>query len=179
VRIESVEGNDAGRWLGAVRDIYAAVFAEPPYGEGPAEVARFIEGFPNDAARAGFGLVIALLQQQPVGFAFGYTMTADMPVWQLFTESAGAAVPAAAIDEGRMFFLFELAVLAQWRRRGIGHALHDRLLDGRDEKAAILTTRPEAAPARATYLARGWRPAGHLARAGQPRYDILVKTLAE
>lgn len=169
-------GGAAVAQLETLRELYAAVFAEPPYGETPAEVARWAQGFAEQAARPGFALVVASSRDRPVGFAYGYTLTPDRPYWRLF--SAGdLRVPAAAIDAGQLFFVFELAVLAPWRRRGVGRLLHDALLDGRAEVAAILTVRPEATPARATYHALGWVTAGHLARAGQPSYEVLVRPL--
>jgi ribosomal protein S18 acetylase RimI-like enzyme len=77
-----------------------------------------------------------------------------------------------------VFTLMEFAVLAGWRRHGIGRALHDALLHDRKEAAAILTVREDAGPAQAAYHAWGWTKVGHRPREGTPGYDVLIKTLA-
>lgn len=41
-------GADTGlAQLGVIRDLYAEVYAEPPYGEGPADVTEFAAGWPQ------------------------------------------------------------------------------------------------------------------------------------
>jgi len=177
VSVESLDGAGAVAWREALADIYAVVFTEPPYEEGPQQVAQYAKSLPDEFARPGFALTLAFASGTPIGFAYGFTMTADMPVWPLLTDPVGRNLPPAAANEGRLFFMLELAVDPGWRRHGVGRMLHDTLIATRKEKAAILTTRSEALPARSLYLSRGWVAAGSLTRPGHPDHDVLLKTL--
>jgi len=178
VRVESLDGTGALAWQEALADIYAAVFTEPPYEEGPEQVAHYAKSLPNEFTRPGFALTLAFASGTPIGFAYGFTMSADMPFWSLLTDPVGDHLPPAAAEQGRLFFMLELAVNPRWRRHGVGRMLHDSLIATREEEAAILTTRAEALPARALYLSRGWIAAGSLTRPGHPDHDVLIKTLA-
>jgi ribosomal protein S18 acetylase RimI-like enzyme len=158
-----------------IRDIYAAAFAEPPYLEGPHDVHEWLNDLAEQLTRPGFMLVLATVDGQPAGFAYGYTMTPDLPRWQRIVKPFAGAMPQEALRTGRVFTLMEFAVLREWRRLGIGRALHDRLLAERDEPLALLTVRADAAPAYAAYRAWGWRTIGHRPRDGKPGYDVLVR----
>ncbi len=100
-----------------------------------------------------------------------------MPRWHRLVTPYAERFPATALRAGKLFTIMEIAVLQPWRRHGVGRALHDALLDGRYEHAAMLTVRPDAADAVAAYRAWGWRRAGHRARTDGPGYDILVREL--
>jgi len=178
VTVESLDGTGALAWQEALANIYAAVFTEAPYEEGPQQVAQYAESLPDEFVRPGFALTLAFASGRPIGFAYGFTMSADMPVWPLLTDPVGHHLPPAAAKQGRLFFMLELAVDPQWRRHGVGRMLHDTLIATREEAAAILTTRAEALPARALYLSCGWVAAGSLTRPGHPDHDVLIKTLA-
>ena len=43
-----------------LRDLYAKVYAEPPYYEGPAEVANFVTRFEDQRRKVGFSLASML-----------------------------------------------------------------------------------------------------------------------
>ena len=45
----------------------------------------------------------------------------------------------------------------EYRRRGIGGALHDALLDGVDAPTTVLSTQTDNEPAIALYTGRGWQ----------------------
>src|SRR5687768_15632607 len=54
--------------------LYAAVFSEPPYNEGPEMPAKFVEWITGESGFPGFDLVAAFAADKLVGFAYGYTM---------------------------------------------------------------------------------------------------------
>ncbi|MEU8082187.1 hypothetical protein AB0B57_00925 [Micromonospora sp. NPDC049101] len=54
---ETSHGHDAARFFGPLVDLYECVYAEPPYEEGPDQVARFRDNLPGEAARPGFTFV--------------------------------------------------------------------------------------------------------------------------
>ncbi|MGW7786524.1 N-acetyltransferase family protein [Streptomyces tricolor] len=171
------EGAAAARLLGAFLPAYAEVYAEPPYGEGPRDVAEFAEHFRAHVRRSGFRLVLARDGDEVVGFAYGYRLAPDTRWWSNL-QDARPSDDVAREDGRRTFAVIELAVRQAWRRRGIAAALHARLLDGLDVERVTLTVRPEpeAGPARAAYAAWGYRKAGvSRPRDGAPLYDCMLR----
>lgn len=160
-----------------LQDIFAAVFGEPPYYEGPDDVASWLKDLDVQLTQPGFQLVLARVDERVVGFAYGYTMTPDMLRWQRIVEPHAGCIPIDAIQEGRIFTLMEFAVLGKWRHRGIGRALHDRLLISRTEHGALLTVRQDAEAAQAAYQSWGWVKVGHRPHQAHPGYDVLVRPL--
>jgi hypothetical protein len=59
VAYEVLDGVQASQLVDEVGELYAEVFAEPPYLEGPQDVARFMEHFTDEMTRPGSSLVRA------------------------------------------------------------------------------------------------------------------------
>ncbi|MEU8543018.1 GNAT family N-acetyltransferase [Streptomyces sp. NPDC048717] len=158
---ERYEGEEAAGQLDAFLPAYEEVYADPPYSEGPSDVAAFIEHYLVHVRRKGMRLVIARDDQTNViGFTYGYLLPADSPWWS--NVDANLADDFTREDGTRTWVILELAVRAPWRRRGIAAALHTALLDGLNVERVTLTVRPEpeAAPAQAAYKAWGYRSVG-------------------
>lgn len=139
---------------------YEEVYAEPPYNEGPSDVAQFIEHYVQHVRREGMRLIIARDGNEVVGFAYGSCLPADTGWWGNVDEDLSEDF---VHETGtRTWVILELAVRKAWRRRGIAKALHDALLDGLPVQRVTLTVRPEpeAAPAQAAYAAWGYRTVG-------------------
>lgn len=66
---------------GTVRDLYAEIYAEPPYHEGPAEVRDFASGWHRTIDQRNFRLVIARRAGEPMGFAFGVQLRTRTKWW--------------------------------------------------------------------------------------------------
>jgi hypothetical protein len=82
MRIRTYEGPPAASRLDVVLPVYAEVYAEPPYCEGPDDVAHFRDhGWPAREAAPGFRLAVATADEQVVGFTFGHELTADTRWW--------------------------------------------------------------------------------------------------
>jgi len=143
------EQDPSGELLQVVRPLYAEIYAEPPYLEGPDEVADFAAGWTGCCQQPGFRLVVADADGEPVGFSFGHRLGPETDWWDGLLDP----VPAQVTQEWerRTFAVIELAVRARHRRRGIGRILHQALLAGRDEQRVTLLSRPEAAAAQAAY----------------------------
>lgn len=112
-----------------------------------------------------------------VAYASGLPLRPSTSWWRELTTPLPADVTAEY--PGRTFALAELLVRASWRRQGIGRALHDLILDGRQEERATLTVPPGAAAAQAAFRAWGWR---RIARTRGPEtggtvLDVLVTGL--
>lgn len=157
---ERYEGEAAATQLDSFLAAYEEVYAEPPYCEGPSDVAQFIEHYQAQSRRPGMRLVLARDAQEVVGFTYGYPLPADTGWWASVQEE----LPADFVreDGARTWAIIELAVRKAWRRRGVAAALHTRLLQHVDVERVTLTVRPEpeAGAAQAAYLAWGYRGVG-------------------
>jgi GNAT superfamily N-acetyltransferase len=161
-----------------VRTLYADVYAEPPYCEGPDDVREFAQSWPHRVSRPGFRLVVARVGSESAGFIFGHQLPADTRRW----ENALEPLPAELTAEwpGRTFLIVELAVRRKFRRRGLGRALHAAVLRERPEERVTLLVRPEpeAAPAQQLYEALGYTSVGPMRPfSGAPLYECLLMTL--
>lgn len=171
-------GPSAGPLLDSILPVYREVYVEPPYCEGPDDVAAFARSWPGRVAAPGFRLVRAFTNDRLIGFTFGHELRPDTAWW----EGALSPLPPGVTAEraGRTFAIIELAVLAQFRRRGVARALHDRLLDGVGTERVTLLVRPEseAAPAQAAYERWGYTQLGQL-RPGPdtPVYNLMLRQL--
>jgi GNAT superfamily N-acetyltransferase len=155
--------------LDQIADVYVEARAEPPYDTNPAIWSReaFVDRTRQQVRNPGFVLVTAHIHDELVGFAFGLPFESGR--W-----FRGSSEPPAEILAATKFAVIELNVRKPWRRRGIGRALLDELLDGRPEGYAMLTSLPEAAAYR-MYERWGWRPvATMLPESGLPPWGTLV-----
>ncbi|WP_217164647.1 GNAT family N-acetyltransferase [Streptomyces sp. AC512_CC834] len=173
------DGQEAAAALDSFIPAYGEIYVEPPYREGPRDVAEFIEHYAVQVRRPGMRLVLAHDGDEVVGFAYGYYLAADTRWWQ---NIQGVALPEAVTweDGRRTLVVIELAVRKAWRRRGIAAALHTRLLDDAHAQRVTLTVRPEpeAAAAQEAYAAWGYRKIG-VSRPWDdaPLYDCMVRDL--
>ncbi|MGP3952649.1 GNAT family N-acetyltransferase [Streptomyces sp. 7N604] len=173
------EGPEAGHQLDAFLPAYEEVYVEPPYCEGPRDVAEFIERFQQQAAtRPGFRVVLASDGGEVIGFTYGYRLPADTGWWKSSLEPLPEDFTRETGE--RTFVIIELAVRKPWRRRGIAAELHAQLLDGLEVERVTLTMRPEpeAAPAQSAYAAWGYRKVGRSQPwDGAPVYDSMILDL--
>ncbi|MFJ6568000.1 GNAT family N-acetyltransferase [Streptomyces sp. NPDC091292] len=160
VRFESYEGADAARHLDTFLPTYTEVYAEPPYREGPRDIADFTDRFHVQARRPGFRLVLARGDVDIIGFTFGFLLPADTSWWKNLQTPAPEDFTRE--DGRRTFAVIELAVREPWRRQGVATGLHTTLLKDIPAERVTLTTRPEpeAAPAQAAYAHWGYRKIG-------------------
>ncbi|MFE0763666.1 GNAT family N-acetyltransferase [Streptomyces smyrnaeus] len=179
VTYELHEGQQAAlALLDAFLPAYEEVYAEPPYNEGPRDIAEFIEHYRVHAGRAGFRIVLAREGSEVVGFTYGFLLPADTGWW----ASIDQPLPEDFVREDghRTWVVIELAVRKPWRRRGVATGLHGKLLEGLDVERVTLTMRPEpeAAPAQAAYANWGYRKVGIAHPWDEaPFYDAMVREL--
>lgn len=173
------DGQAAAEQLDAFLPAYEEVYAEPPYCEGPRDVAEFIDHYQVHVRRPGMRLILAWDGEEVVGFTYGYYLAPETRWWHNLQD---VTLPDVFIREDghRSFAILELAVRKPWRRRGIAAALHARLLDDLDAERVTLTVRPEpeAAAARSAYLAWGYRKIGTSHPwEDAPLYECMVREL--
>ncbi|GIG56016.1 hypothetical protein Lfu02_03880 [Longispora fulva] len=145
-----LDGPAAVEFADDLAALYAVVFGEAPYHEGPDDVARFRAAYPEQTTDPGFALVAALRGETLVGAAFGVTYPAGR-WWQRATQG-----PPAAVTGVDTFAVKEWIVHPDARGGGLGRRLLDALLTDRPEPFATLAANP-LAPARQIYHRWGWR----------------------
>lgn len=136
----------AAPYFGAVVRMYNAVWG----GDSKEYALQRHMGYP------GFKGIAALTEDGEVaGAIYGYT---DLP-GQWWHEHVARALGSRATKRWLTgsFGVAELAVRAEFRRRGLGRALLRTVLAGLPHRGATLSTQLDNAPARALYTAEGWR----------------------
>jgi ribosomal protein S18 acetylase RimI-like enzyme len=172
VRIETYDG--PGTTLtDDLRALYAAVYAEPPYCDGPADVAEFVAEWPELLNQPGFRLVVARTAGQLVGFGLGHVVESASGWWAGIRPGpvGGESADPVGIDGGHSFGIAELGVHPAWRRRGLASRLHEALLAGRSEPRVMLWVRADAPAATATYSHWGYRLLGSVP--DRPPYQVM------
>jgi GNAT superfamily N-acetyltransferase len=149
--LELVRGGreEAERSASELRDLWAEVYADPPYRWDGGQVAAFADRLRVQRRQPDFVLAEARNGGYLVGCAFGLPLRPSTDWWRELT----APLPDGLTAEhaGRTFAVAELLVRAPWRRQGIAAGLHDELLAGRPEERATAAVLPEtscSAPAR-------------------------------
>ncbi|WP_326797673.1 GNAT family N-acetyltransferase [Streptomyces sp. NBC_01808] len=178
ITVERWEGLECAAQLDIVLPMYKEIWVEPPYREGPREIAEFVDRFAQEVFLPRARLVVARADGLPVGYAFGYPLPPDTGWWKAMEEET---TPEFAAETGhRTLGIVELAVRADRRRRGIAARIHHHLHDGLGVERVTLAVRTEAeaAPAHAAYAAWGYRRIGSWRPGdGKPVSDIMLLTL--
>ncbi|WP_280184733.1 MULTISPECIES: GNAT family N-acetyltransferase [Nocardia] len=136
----------------------------------------------TDPARAGaFELVIARLDGELCGQAWGWPLTAETAWWDGLRLDEGDQVSFTAENGSRTFAFSEIMVRKQFTGRGIASALHDELLEGRPEQRATLLVRPDNHRAYSNYRRWGWYCVGTLRPSwpDAPQFDVLMRDLQQ
>lgn len=160
--------------LSTVGELYAEIYAEPPYDEGPAEVEDFTSSWSQRVDRHNFRLVVARRADEPIGFAFGYQLGARTKWW----ENTLTPLPDEITVEhpGRTFAIIEIAVRRPYRQRGVGRLLHTHLIAGLSEERITLAVRPEAPAPQHAYRSWGYQTVGQIQPFPTgPIYDVMIK----
>jgi len=175
VDIEAFDGDEASPLCGIVSEMYRAVFSLPPFSGDDAEFDNQRSTFPDFTTRAGFRLAMARAEDAYAGFGYGFLLPADTHWWTGLAEPVSAEF--AREDGHRTFALINYGVLAGWRGRGLGRAIHDALLGGSGAERATLSVQPKATDTQAIYRQWGWRKVSYKEMdppVPAPVFDILV-----
>lgn len=177
VEFATIGSKQAGRHLDEMTELYAEVYAEPPYEWGQEQAELFAERFRGQRRQDGFTLIEARDQGQLVGMGFGVTLLPNTPWWQNLTTPVSQDVTTE--HPNRTFALVELLVRDPWRRHHIAESMHGRLLADRIEERATLTVSPAAEAAQAAYRKWGWHWVAQKRNPlpGSPIFDVMVKQL--
>jgi ribosomal protein S18 acetylase RimI-like enzyme len=161
------DGTTTAPLVASVVDLYAVVYAEPPYEEGTEQVNQFRARLDEETTRAGFTLIAAHDRGQLVGTVYGWTMPAG--TWW---SQADQEAPADIHDADKLAVM-EWIVHPERRAEGIGSELMRRLLRDRQEPYATLAADPRA-PARGLYERAGWHQVARSKLPWGTAMDLLV-----
>lgn len=176
VRVE-IGGQDLARPLfDPLCAVYDEVFSVPPFfwREDESELHRQrLLGLLDDPT---FGIAVTQAGDELVGFAYGFSVPPNTKRWSGLTEAASPELTGEW--PGRTFLLFDYAVRASSRGRGIGRTLHDALLGSRGEERATLTVQPAAVDTKRIYEHWGWWRVGQVQggpTAAAPVFDVYLR----
>lgn len=148
VRITVLDHGQLMTYLGDMRAIAVATFTAPPWNETRAKAALAAACLIADSLDDGYLAVLASIDDQPCGFAYGVNARRLEHLATRGTSTYSSTVP---------FELRELAVDPGYRGLGVGAGLHDALITARPRTPRYLTTHPAARSALGLYRSRGWR----------------------
>lgn len=158
----------------ALADLYAEVYAEPPYLEGPEHVREFRLRLAEQRAQPAFRLTAMFDAGQLVGYLYGFRIDTDSVMWDTLLvrpATAGSDPPPRRPTA----YVSELLVRADHRRQGVARRLHDAFLTERRESQAALLAHPDATAAQVAYSAWGWKKVGYgQPFPGAPAYETLM-----
>lgn len=172
---------EARRIRGTVEQVYRrsyvdAIATDQPFSAPTEFMHRFLA---YTAPGNGFEMVVARVDGEAVGQAWGWPLTAESKWWNNLHLDEGSREDFTAEDGARTFALSEIMVRADFTGRGIARALHDQLLDSRNEQRATLLVDPDNTRAYDTYLRWGWHRVGTLRPSwpDAPQFDVLIREL--
>jgi ribosomal protein S18 acetylase RimI-like enzyme len=136
----------------------------------------FGERLDGHLARAGFLLVLATVEDQPVGYVYGYPLP---PETRWFETMTPPLVPAHAnaLAAGQFLAINEIMVRPGYQRRGIAAAAHAEYLAGRTQRHVTLLVLATNTPAYTAYRSWGYRKLGVLVPDPNHQFDCLIHDL--
>ncbi|WP_067691430.1 GNAT family N-acetyltransferase [Nocardia jejuensis] len=168
---------------GEVEAVFRSSYAEAiasgePFESPVAFMARF-EAYTSVNRSAGFELVMARLDGEPLGQTWGWPLPPNASWWNRFQLDEGDLSAFVAENGSRTFALSEVMVTLAFTGRGLARALHDTILGGRTEERATLLVNPANERAYRAYRNWGWQRAGTLRPSWEdaPRFDVLMRDL--
>ena len=132
----------------------------------------------RQANAPGFETVIAHVDGQIIGFAYGLPLAATAGWWDGLSPDPGPDFVRETGD--RTFAVIDLAVLPASRGQGLGRRIMGELLRGRHEERATLASNPAKPENQVMYERWGWRVAGRTPggeRTTATAFDIYVIAL--
>ncbi|MEU9720727.1 GNAT family N-acetyltransferase [Streptomyces sp. NPDC047976] len=158
--------------------VYSGVYNTPPYAGDPFfSVDTYESRLQAAYDMAGFEVVTANLPDGTIaGYVHGVTLTPDRAWWDsLLRDGKVPADAEKAAEAGDVFWLRELMVLPAHAGQGLGRALHDAMVLGREEPWTTLTCITDNEPARSAYPRWGYEVIGRIKHAPEsPLYDAMV-----
>lgn len=117
-------------------------------------IDEFDDRLSRYAAAPRWECVLGMEGDDPVGFAFGYTLQPGARWWNGLLASVD---PSETAETGeRTFALNELMVRSRWRRTGTARRIHDELVGARTEERVTLLVEASHPKVRRLYESWGY-----------------------
>ncbi|MGH3342203.1 MAG: GNAT family N-acetyltransferase [Carbonactinosporaceae bacterium] len=180
VRFQRFGAADARRIRTTVEYIYTGSYVDAIASGDPFDAPdTFMHRFDAYTTQATFDLVVAYVDDEPVGQTWGWPLTADNRAgW--WTGLLSAPESDFTHEDGkRTFALSEIMVRREYTGRRIAHAMHDKLLSTRPERRATLLVEPDNETAYRAYRHWGWRTVTQLRPdwPDAPLFDVMTLPL--
>ncbi len=169
---------DCRHHMDEVCALYDEAFSVAPFVWPDGESARHRNMLERLTLDPTFGIALAEIASDLVGFVYGFALKSDTNWWDGFQQPVPAELTREWPD--RTFAVIDLAVRSDHRRHGLGKHLLDTLLVSRAEERATLAVQPQSAESHAFYAAiGGWRLIGRQDTPGfvSSQFDIYVSEL--
>ncbi|WTW92524.1 GNAT family N-acetyltransferase [Streptomycetaceae bacterium NBC_01309] len=144
-----------------IRTIYTEVYAEEPYLRSESDALDWDENvLPRHLDAPGFSLVFARTAEDsiPMGFGLGVPLRADTRWWAGMVDPLPE--PMTAEDGRQTFAVYEFAVRKEYRRQGLGTAMHKALVGPWTGTRTTLTLRASSPAAVGFWDSEGYRSVG-------------------
>lgn len=176
VAVDVLPGGAAREHRADIEAVCAEAFAAPPYNRTAEGNAATFKRFAAQSRKAGFLLSAGHQGDQLLGVAYGYPLSRATGWWADLLEPVPAEL---TVEDGRRSFaIFEFAVRPKWQRRGVGRAVHARLIRALRAERVILNCRQDAEAAQGFYRALGYRRVTSVIPwHGAAVYDVLLLDL--
>jgi GNAT superfamily N-acetyltransferase len=157
--------------------VYRESFAEPPYGETPAQADQLRDRIVRYSDRHGFHLVVVRWHSGRV-VGFGLAVIAHPGDWwrELVAAALGPDLTRTWLGPA-VTEVVHVAVSPDSRRSGVASAILGAMTARADDRGAVLSCHPDASAAQKLYLSRGWQTlrADFRTQPGQPGYWLMAK----
>ena len=169
VQLERLDGPTAAAQRSLVAEVYQASYVDAVASGDPFDsVDSFLTRFDHYVAILGFDMVVARLDDRPVGQTWGWPLSPAATTTGWWSGLVHQPHPGFTAEDGRRTFaLSEIMVVQDLAGQGVAHAMHDALLAARPERRSTLLVESHNDLARRAYLSWGWEPVAQL----QPRWD--------
>lgn len=173
-RIDATAAESAG----IVLDVYVRSYVDAIGSGDPFDApSTFMHRFQRYAGNPNFDMVVAYVDDEPVGQTWGWPLDPETAWWSGLRTDLGAEFSR---ETGfRTFALSEIMVVKESAGHGIAYALHNELLSPREEERATLLVEPDNDRAYRAYHRWGWRRVGELRPdwPDAPTFDVLILDL--
>lgn len=153
-----------------------AAIHQAAFGESDEQAARYRdEAIPEMSGYAGTRGVTAHCDGRLAGFVLGYDAKADPDWFSHVSQAVSGTAVASWLSQA--WYLADIAVRPEYQSRGIGTALHARILAEVSGQPLVLITFHGDHPARRFYQRLGWQELvpDLLYRAGAPLTSLMAR----
>ncbi len=138
-------------------------------------LAEFERRLDAHLSRPGFRLILAAVEDKPVGYFYGFPWAGGGSTLLDSTVEPVADEYRRAGTQGRVLGICEIMTRPAFQRRGIAAAMHEAYLADREQDYVSLLVEPHNTPAYHAYLSWGYRQIGVYVPDPSHPYDVMIR----